>query len=85
MEKKPKWIYKDIVSSESSRESSKVYTSTDTDNGKSELIIEKTITERYPMEDYDKVMDLHDRLHCGSGRKLWTLEEIAHPYNPKRS
>lgn len=83
MEKKPHWIYKDLVSSGSGNESSRVYMSTDTHDGKSELIIEKTIIERYPVQEYEKVMDLYDRLNCGSGRKLWSLEEIAHPYNPK--
>lgn len=76
-------IFSDLVSSEGSDEGSKVYTVTDIKSGKTEIVIQKTITERYPIQDYEKVMDLYERLSCGSGRKCWTLNEIAHPYNPK--
>lgn len=76
-------IFSDLVSSEGSGESSKVYTITTIKDGKTEIVIQKTITERYPVQDYEKVMDLYERLNCGSGRKCWTLDEIAHPFNPK--
>lgn len=77
-EEKPSWIYKDIVSSMGADEKSKVYLSTNMETGESELIIEKTIVERYPTKDYEKVMDLHERLTCGGGRKSFTLNELAH-------
>lgn len=75
---KPSWLYKEIVSSTGSDESSRVHLSTNMETGKSELVIEKTIIERYPTKDYEKVMDLHERLTCGRGRKLFTLNELAH-------
>lgn len=77
------YIFKDIVSSIGSEESSKVYMVTDKETGESKLVISKTITEHYPVTEYDNVIDLFDRLNCGSGRKSWKLNEIAHPYNPK--
>lgn len=75
-------MFGDIAKSISAGESSKVYTVTTIKTGETQLVIEKTITERYPVQDYEKVMDLYERLNCGGGRKAWKLEEIAHPYNP---
>lgn len=77
MENNPKYIFKDLCSSVGSGESSKVYLSTNMDSGKSELVIEKTITERYPTKDYAQVMNLHERLNAGGGRRLWKLSELC--------
>lgn len=60
----------------------KLYLCVDVRQGKTEVIIEKTIKERFPIQDLAKAVDLYERLTCGSGRKLWRLEELAHPYNP---
>ena len=70
------YIFKDICSSSGASESSKVYLSVNTKDGTSELVIEKTITERYPTKDYDKVLGLYNKLNRGGGRKLWKLSEL---------
>lgn len=76
------FIFKDIYVQGGSGESARVYLCVHISDGKSELVIEKTITERFPVTDFDKVTDLYERLTCASGRKAWQLEELAHGYNP---
>jgi len=71
------FIHKDLNETIGSNESSRVRLTVDILTGKAELVIEKTITEYYPVTDYDKVMDLYDRLNCGSGRKVFKLEDLA--------
>lgn len=66
-------------------ESTKMYLIVGVRNGVAEVVIEKTFTERYPVQELAKVADLFDRLTCASGRKAWSLEELAHPYNPNNS
>lgn len=77
------FIYKDIISSIGAGESSKVFQQTTIHSGITELVIEKTIREYYPIQHYEKVMDLFERLNCVE-RKIWSLEEIAHPFNPNK-
>lgn len=64
-------------------EGSKLYLVTDIKTGETEVVIEKKIIERMPIQELEKAEDLYERLNCGWGRKLYTLEEIAHPFNPK--
>lgn len=75
-------IFTDLFTTHGSNESVKVYQCTNVNTGESELVIEKTITERYPVTKLEKVIDLYERLTCGSGRKVWSLNEIAHKHNP---
>jgi hypothetical protein len=71
------FLHNNIVSSTGSRESTRVYLSTSLKDGESELVIEKTYTERYPVTDYDKVMKLYEDLTDGGGRIVPTLKDLA--------
>lgn len=69
-------IVNQICSCIGSNESSKVELVADTKTGETRLVISKTIKERYPITDYDKVMRLYEKLNNGRGSG-WTLEEIV--------
>lgn len=77
MSKKEDYIYKEITSCVGSGESSEVFMQVEIATGKAELVIKKTIREVYPIQDYDKVMRLHERLNAGGGRKCWSLEDLT--------
>lgn len=66
-----------ICSSFGSSESSELKLIANTRTGETELVISKTITERYPITDYDKVMQLHEDLNRGGGRKIWKLKDLT--------
>lgn len=66
-----------IASSTGSDESSKVELVANTKSGETELVIRKTITERYPITEYEKVMSLYENLNRGGGRRVWSLEELT--------
>jgi len=66
-----------LVSSIGSSESSKVELVADTKTGETELVIRKTIIERYPITDYENVMQLHESLNRGGGRKVWKLNDLT--------
>jgi len=66
-----------IASSTGCSESSKVELVADTKTGETELVIRKTITERYPITEYQKVMQLHNDLNRGGGRRVWSLEDLT--------
>jgi hypothetical protein len=72
-----RYIRKQLKETFGARESSEVYLETDIDTGKSELIISKTFTERYPIQDYDKVMRLHKDLNRGGGRRAYKLKDLT--------
>lgn len=82
MKKKTEFITKDISQTFGSSEGAKLYIFINVLTGITEAVLEKTIMERFPIKELDKAQDLYERLTCCSGRKVWTLEEIAHPYNP---
>lgn len=77
------FMFQNIRECGGSGEGGRIYLATTMSTGESEIVIEHTITERYPTKDYDKVIDLYERLHCGGGRKMFKLEELSHPHNPK--
>ena len=77
MSDKKTHIHKDLASSTGSGESSQVYMTVEIATGEAELVIEKTIRERYPVQDYDKVMQLHENLNRGGGRRVWSLEDLT--------
>ena len=66
-----------ICSSTGSSESSEVYLIADLISGDTQLVIEKTITERYPITDYEKVMKLYEEINAGGGRILLSLKDFA--------
>lgn len=77
MSKKETHIIKDIASVCGASESSRVYLIVDISDGEAELVVEKTITERYPVQEYEKVMKLHENLNRGGGRRRWSLEDLT--------
>lgn len=40
-------------------------------------MVRKTIIEYFPVTDYEKVMDLHERLKRGGGRRRYKLEDLT--------
>lgn len=77
---KETFIHTPIKPSTGSTESAEVRMVTHIADGTSELVISKTITERYPVQDYEKVMALYESLNRGDGRRVFILEEIAKGY-----
>ena len=69
-------IYKSITGVTGSGESTEVFLMVDKKTGKSELVITKEIREYHPVTDYDKVIDLHERLNR-SGRRCYSLEDLT--------
>lgn len=74
---KPEYIFTDIVSSHGGTESTKVYSIIHVDDNSVEIAIEHTITERHPINKYEDVMGLYERLTGCNGRRAWTLKEIT--------
>lgn len=74
---KVSYIKKDISSTTGSSECSRVYLIVDISSGESELVVEKTIIERYPVQEYEKVMSLYENLNRGGGRKCWSLNDLT--------
>lgn len=66
-----------ICSSSGSSESSQVYMIADLISGETQLVIEKTITERYPITDYEKVMKLYEQINAGGGRICLSLKDFT--------
>jgi hypothetical protein len=71
------FIFKSLRETCSAGESAKVYIVVDVKTGKSELVIEKTISERYPVQKLEEVERLYERITGGGGRRLWKLEELV--------
>lgn len=71
-----KLIVHQIATSFSPIERSKVEMIADTETGETQLVISKTIIERYPITDYDKVMNLYEKINRGGGRKLIKLKDL---------
>ena len=70
-------ISHDLKHTHGSSEECRLYQYTSLIDGESEFVIEKTIRERFKITDYDKVIDLYDRLTCGGGRQVFELENLA--------
>jgi signal recognition particle GTPase len=70
-------IIKNIVSTTGSSEGSEVYMIADVVSGQTELVITKSFTERYPITDYEKVMELYEKMNRGGGRKCWELKDFT--------
>ena len=64
-------------------ESGKLIVLTNVKSGKTEVIVEHTISEHFKIQDLEKATDLYERLHCGGGRKMYKLNDIAHHFNPE--
>jgi hypothetical protein len=80
--KKRDYIFNTLRESGGSDEDAKLYICTDVSTGKTEVWLQKTITQRFPIQELDKAEDLYERLTCGAGRRVYKPEDLAHPYNP---
>lgn len=65
-----------ITSCTSAGEYSSVELLANTKTGETELVIQKTIIERYPITDYHMVMNLHESINKGGGRRLFKLADL---------
>jgi len=83
MKEVPTHIIKDLRSTIGGGEGAKLYVVTTVSDCTTEVVVEKNISERFPIQELEKATDLFERLTCGGGRKCWSLEELAHPYNPE--
>lgn len=72
--KETNYIFKDIASTMGGDSSSKVYTVTTIHTGETQIVIEKTISKRLPIQEYNEAMQMYERLN-GSGRII-TLEDL---------
>lgn len=70
-------IRKRICSSIGGGEMSEVELVANTKTGETELVISKTITERYPITDYKKVIRLYENLNRGGGRRVYSLKDLT--------
>ena len=70
-------IIHEIASYIGASESSTVEMIACTKTGETELVIKKTITERYPITEYKSVMRLFENLNRGGGRRIWSLEDLT--------
>lgn len=71
------YIQKEIASSHGSDEGSRVYTITCVASGETEVVIEKTITERLPIQDLMKVLEKYDAMNGGGGRRVINIDEMV--------
>lgn len=71
------FIRQELAASQSSGEHSEVYSEIDIKTGEVELVISKTIIERYPVTEFKKVMKLHENLNKGGGRRVYSLEDLT--------
>ena len=76
-EERDRFLRSMLENTTGSDESCEMYIEVDTNNGLSEIVIKKTITERMPVQRIGDARDLFDRLTCGRGRKAFKLEDLA--------
>lgn len=70
-------LFQNLKQQGSSDESARLYMCVTIHSGKAEIIVEKTITQRFPVEKYETAERLYERLTCGGGRRVYTLEDLA--------
>ena len=77
-DRKPQpYLTQELKSSMGSDESSRVYAITCVANGKTEVVIEKTITKRAPIEELEEVLDQYEQMNGGGGRRVITIDEMV--------
>ena len=79
----PRYLYHFLRSSTGGGESAKLEISMNVRTGEATAIVSKEIRQYFPLKELEKAEDLYERLTCGGGRRVYELEDIAHPYNPK--
>lgn len=72
--KKIDYIFKDICLTVGGDGSSKLYTVTNIHTGKTQVVVEKSISIRMPIQKYEEAMQIYERLN-GSGRVI-SIEDL---------
>lgn len=80
------FISKELASRFGGGEATKLYVITNVHAGDTEVVVEHTISERYPIQELEKAADIYERFGLGGGRYCMTLEQILNfrPVNPKK-
>lgn len=76
------FIFHNLKESVGSEESAKLYLCINVNKGTVEAVLTKSVTQRFPVQELEAAKDLYERLTCGSGRRVFKPEDLAHPYNP---
>ena len=79
----PRYLFHFLRSSTGGGESAKLEISMNVRSGEATAIVSKEIRQYFPLKELEKAEDLYERLTCGGGRRVYELEDLAHPYNPK--
>jgi len=53
--------------------------------GETQVKVEHSISQYFPIQEYDNAVNLYERLTCGGGRRMYKPEDLAHGYNPKNN
>lgn len=76
------FISKELASRFGGGEASKIYVITNVHKGDTEVVVEHTISERYPIQELEKAANIYERFGLGNGRYLMTLEDML-SFKPK--
>lgn len=69
-------IIKEIRSSNGSDEGGRLYVITTIHSGETEVVLEKTIKKRMPIQQYEEAELMYERLTGGGGRRVITIEDL---------
>ncbi|KKN06994.1 hypothetical protein LCGC14_1071840 [marine sediment metagenome] len=62
--------------SSGSSEGARLYIITTISTGKTEVVLEKTIKKRFPIQKFNDVKLMYERLNGGGGRRVITIEDL---------
>lgn len=74
--KAPLFITNDHRNTMGSHESCRVYTITSVNDGKTEAVIDVKISKRVPVQKLKKLLDMHEVLTGGGGRRIIRVEDL---------
>lgn len=77
MSEKKTHIIKDIGSHVGVGESAKIYMIVEISSGKSQVVVEKTLSKRMSITKYEEAERLYERLTGGNGRRAYTLDDLV--------
>lgn len=84
MSEKHTHITKDFVRSGGGNEGTRVYTITSINDGKTEVVLERTISERYPVQKLNEVLDMAKDMDAGGGRRMVFIEDLLDVYKHRK-
>jgi len=80
--RKREFIFNKLRETSGSEQSTKLTLCTDVATGETTAIVSHEISQRFPVTEVNTAEDLFERLTCGSGRRAYKPQDLAHPYNP---